>query len=57
MFNAGAYAQPPPATAYLCAACGEETELKPKEPVRCKTCGHRVLYKKRTSRMVQFEAR
>ncbi|KNE71536.1 hypothetical protein AMAG_15750 [Allomyces macrogynus ATCC 38327] len=57
MFNAGAYAQPPPATAYLCAACGEETELKPKEPVRCKSCGHRVLYKKRTSRMVQFEAR
>jgi len=30
---------------------------QPNEPVRCKVCGCRVLYKVRTKRMVQFEAR
>ncbi|KAJ1964106.1 DNA-directed RNA polymerase core subunit rpc10 [Dispira parvispora] len=47
----------PVAMVYLCADCGEDNEIKPKEPIRCRTCGHRVLYKKRTARMVQFEAR
>ncbi|KAJ1844360.1 DNA-directed RNA polymerase core subunit rpc10 [Coemansia sp. RSA 1722] len=42
---------------YLCAACAKPTEIKPKEPIRCHDCGHRILYKKRTPRMVQFEAR
>jgi len=42
---------------YLCADCGVENEIKPREPIRCKACGHRIMYKKRTSRMVQFEAR
>ncbi|CAG8704037.1 5377_t:CDS:2, partial [Ambispora leptoticha] len=25
---------------YLCADCGVENEIKPKEPLRCKECGH-----------------
>ncbi|KAL5382762.1 hypothetical protein DPSP01_006321 [Paraphaeosphaeria sporulosa] len=36
--------------------CGEVV-LKKGEPIRCKECGGRLLYKKRTDRMVQFEAR
>ncbi|CAN6665565.1 DNA-directed RNA polymerases I, II, and III subunit RPABC4 [Trichomonascus vanleenenianus] len=42
---------------YMCATCASEVVLGKSDPVRCKECGHRVLYKKRTERMVQFEAR
>ncbi|KZV93414.1 hypothetical protein EXIGLDRAFT_717141 [Exidia glandulosa HHB12029] len=42
---------------YLCADCGAKNEIKPREPIRCRECGHRIMYKKRTKRMVQFEAR
>ncbi|KAF9649632.1 hypothetical protein BDM02DRAFT_3113465 [Thelephora ganbajun] len=42
---------------YLCADCGAKNEIRPREPIRCRECGHRIMYKKRTKRMVQFEAR
>ncbi|GBC04477.1 hypothetical protein RclHR1_00570033 [Rhizophagus clarus] len=42
---------------YNCADCGAENEIRPKEPLRCKECGHRIMYKQRTKKMVQFEAR
>ncbi|CAE6345143.1 unnamed protein product [Rhizoctonia solani] len=37
--------------------CGAKNEIRPREPIRCKECGHRIMYKKRTTRIVQFEAR
>ena len=46
-------APPKPAAAamtYICAECGSENEIKPKEPIRCKECGYRIMYKKRTKR-------
>ncbi|KAI1003862.1 hypothetical protein K3495_g4343 [Podosphaera aphanis] len=42
---------------YLCGDCNAKVPLKRGDPIRCKECGHRVLYKERTKRMVQFEAR
>ncbi|KAI0092782.1 DNA directed RNA polymerase [Irpex rosettiformis] len=42
---------------YLCADCNAKNEIKPREPIRCRECGHRIMYKNRTKRMVQFEAR
>lgn len=42
---------------YLCADCGIKNTLRRTDPIRCKECGGRVLYKQRTKRMVQFEAR
>eukprot|EP01133_Synstelium_polycarpum_P010232 gene10232-11923_t len=42
---------------YICGECGAENEIKPKEPIKCKDCAYRILYKKRTDRMLQFEAR
>jgi DNA-directed RNA polymerase subunit RPC12/RpoP len=30
--------------------CGKDNEIKPKEAVSCRTCGHKILYKKRTKR-------
>nr|POE47857.1 dna-directed rna polymerases ii, iv and v subunit 12 [Quercus suber] len=42
---------------YLCGDCDAKVALKRGDPIRCKECGYRVLYKERTSRMIQFEAR
>ncbi|KDN50053.1 hypothetical protein RSAG8_01390, partial [Rhizoctonia solani AG-8 WAC10335] len=52
-----AQAQPRGEMDYLCADCGVKNEIRPREPIRCKECGHRIMYKKRTTRIVQFEAR
>jgi len=38
-------------------ATGHENELKAGDVIRCRECGYRILYKKRTKRVVQFEAR
>ncbi|KAI9050921.1 hypothetical protein LZ554_005033 [Drepanopeziza brunnea f. sp. 'monogermtubi'] len=46
-----------PAILYTCGDCSAKVPLKRGDPIRCKECGHRVLYKERTKRMVQFEAR
>jgi DNA-directed RNA polymerase I, II, and III subunit RPABC4 len=39
-------------TTYLCGDCNAKVPLKNGDPVRCKECGHRVLYKERTNRYV-----
>ena len=30
--------------------CGAKNEIKSREPIRCRECGHRIMYKKRTKR-------
>lgn len=30
--------------------CGAKNEIKSREPIRCRECGHRIMYKKRTTR-------
>ncbi|KAI1437229.1 DNA directed RNA polymerase [Xylaria sp. CBS 124048] len=42
---------------YLCGDCGYKFALGRRDAIRCKECGCRILYKERTKRMVQFEAR
>jgi DNA-directed RNA polymerase I, II, and III subunit RPABC4 len=42
-----------PATTYICGDCSSRVSLKPSDQIRCKECGHRVLYKERTKRFVQ----
>ncbi|KAH3687254.1 hypothetical protein WICPIJ_001770 [Wickerhamomyces pijperi] len=42
---------------YICANCAAKVSLGRQDAIRCSDCGHRVLYKARTRRMVQFEAR
>ncbi|WVZ62964.1 hypothetical protein U9M48_012650 [Paspalum notatum var. saurae] len=37
--------------------CGAENTLKPGDVIQCRECGYRILYKKRTRRIVQYEAR
>lgn len=33
-------------------ACQAENEMKPKDPIRCRECGYRIMYKKRTKRCI-----
>lgn len=42
---------------YTCGSCGSEVTLKSGDVIQCRDCGCRILYKKRTKRVVQFEAR
>jgi DNA-directed RNA polymerases I, II, and III subunit RPABC4 len=37
---------------YACGDCDNKVVLKRGDPIRCKECGHRVLYKERTNRYV-----
>ncbi|KAF7301422.1 DNA-directed RNA polymerase I [Mycena indigotica] len=56
-YTTGTFAPPKEQMEYNCADCGATNEIKSREPIRCRECGHRIMYKKRTKRMVQFEAR
>jgi DNA-directed RNA polymerase I, II, and III subunit RPABC4 len=40
------------AVEYTCGDCDMTVSLKRGEPIRCRSCGHRVLYKQRTNRYV-----
>jgi DNA-directed RNA polymerase I, II, and III subunit RPABC4 len=42
---------------YRCGDCGAKNNIKGGDPVRCRQCGFRILYKTRTKRLIQFEAR
>lgn len=39
-----------PVAAYRCGECNSKVSLKRGDQIRCKDCGHRVLYKERTKR-------
>ena len=41
-----------PETQYLCGECNAKVRLRKGDAIRCKECGHRVLYKERTKRCV-----
>ncbi|KAF3620911.1 DNA-directed RNA polymerases I, II, and III subunit RPABC4, partial [Capsicum annuum] len=49
--------QPVEPVSYICGDCGQENTLKPGDVIQCRECGYRILYKKRTRRIVQYEAR
>ncbi|CAG7786614.1 unnamed protein product [Allacma fusca] len=42
---------------YICGECHGENEIKPRDPIRCRECGYRIMYKKRTKRLIVFDAR
>jgi len=42
---------------YLCADCGKETRIKPRDRLKCEFCHGNILYKLRTKRVLCFEAR
>ncbi|SIO73823.1 transcription activator, putative [Babesia microti strain RI] len=42
---------------YICSECGKDVVLQPVAAVRCRNCGSRILYKNRSHKVVQYEAR
>ncbi|CAI8056053.1 DNA-directed RNA polymerases I, II, and III subunit RPABC4 [Geodia barretti] len=37
---------------YICGECHGENEIRPRDPIRCRECGYRIMYKKRTKRSI-----
>ncbi|KAG5582283.1 hypothetical protein H5410_052910 [Solanum commersonii] len=44
--------QPVEPVSYICGDCGQENTLKPGDVMQCREYGYRILYKKRTRRIV-----
>ncbi|GBG24934.1 DNA-directed RNA polymerases I, II, and III subunit RPABC4 [Hondaea fermentalgiana] len=42
---------------YECGDCAAKVQLRPRDPILCQSCGYRILYKVRTARLQQYEAR
>ncbi len=42
---------------YICGECHAENEIRPRDTIRCRECGYRIMYKKRTKRLIVFDAR
>lgn len=42
---------------FMVQSCGIKVKLSSQDPVRCNTCGGRILWKLRTKKIVQYEAR
>nr|XP_045015510.1 DNA-directed RNA polymerases I, II, and III subunit RPABC4-like [Jaculus jaculus] len=42
---------------YICGDCHPQNEIKFRDPVRCRQCGYRIMYQKRTKRLVAFDVR
>ncbi|CAM9295279.1 unnamed protein product, partial [Ascophyllum nodosum] len=34
--------------------CGSDNLIKPKDPIQCRQCGYRIMYKKRTKRCKRY---
>ena len=39
---------------FTLVACGQHNGIKPQDPIRCRSCGYRILYKVRTKRSKSF---
>ncbi|MBN3317573.1 RPAB4 protein, partial [Atractosteus spatula] len=37
---------------YVISECHTENEIKARDPIRCRECGYRIMYKKRTKRCI-----
>ncbi|KAK8674646.1 hypothetical protein V6N13_032754 [Hibiscus sabdariffa] len=49
--------KPEPVVTYICGGCGQEGTAKLGDGIQCRACGYRVLFKKRTRKIVQHVAR
>ncbi|XP_057576615.1 DNA-directed RNA polymerases I, II, and III subunit RPABC4-like [Hippopotamus amphibius kiboko] len=41
---------------YICRKYVTENKIKSRGPIRCRECGYRIMYKRRTKRLVGFDA-
>ncbi|KAG5325015.1 RPAB4 protein, partial [Pseudoatta argentina] len=45
---------PKQAMVYICGECHHDNEIRVKDAIRCRECGYRIMYKKRTKRRMFF---
>lgn len=53
----GQGAQGAAVTWYICGGCGKDAKLDKDAGIRCQHCGHRIFYKKRERKLLQYTAR
>lgn len=46
-----------PKTTYICGNCGKDVYLDKLTGIVCQHCGHRIFYKKRDRKLLQYDAR
>ena len=42
---------------YMCGLCKKNTTIFEKDIIMCKECGHRILYKQRSQKAIEYLAR
>ncbi|OQR78262.1 DNA-directed RNA polymerases I [Tropilaelaps mercedesae] len=55
--SGGSSISKPPPMVYICGDCHHENEMKLSDPIRCRECGYRIMYKRRTKNHNVFDAR
>jgi DNA-directed RNA polymerase I, II, and III subunit RPABC4 len=56
-FARNAQADQAPKTTYICGNCGKDAKFDKDTGIRCVHCGHRIFYKKRERKPLQYDAR
>ncbi|TNV81032.1 hypothetical protein FGO68_gene14496 [Halteria grandinella] len=46
-----------PKVSYICGGCGREQKLDKDAVIRCMHCSHRIFYKRREKKLLQYLAR
>ena len=46
-----------PKVHYICGSCGKDNTFDENSVIRCYSCQHRIFYKKRERKLLQYEAR
>lgn len=46
-----------PSTVYICGSCGKDVKVDKDSGIKCLHCGHRIFYKKRDRKLLQYDAR
>lgn len=54
-FSSAVFVQPLPFSFSIISECHTENEIKARDPIRCRECGYRIMYKKRTKRCILLQ--
>ena len=46
-----------PKVHYVCGSCGKDNTFEKESVIKCYNCAHRIFYKKRDRKLLQYEAR
>jgi len=47
----------PAQVVYTCGGCGKDVKIDKETGIRCSHCSHRIFYKKRERKCIQYQAR